>query len=84
MALNDQDWDRVAADIGLPADWREAGYDSPEYMAQAESIYRAATTDDGRTPGMFKCYPCDAEHRRTVYRTRNLEALFRHVHGEHS
>lgn len=71
------DWDEVAAEVGLPANWREMGYDSPEYMVTPDSVYRPDPN------GRMSCYPCQAEGRVRVFRSTDVGALFRHVHTEH-
>lgn len=62
------DWDAIAAEVGLPTDWREQGFDSPEYMVSEDSIYR-------QDNGVLLCVWPNCEFRR-----RDVEAMFRHVH----
>lgn len=65
------DWDAIAADVGLPADWRDQGYDAPEYMEREDSVYRLTAR-----PGSMRCpYPtCSFTTRQGV------EVMFRHAH----
>ena len=66
--------DKDAERFGLPSTWREDGYDTPEYMVSADSIYHVRGDDD-RLTGEFKCvWPsCSFRHR-------GLRTIFRHVH----
>lgn len=72
------DWDAIAAEIGMPPDWREIGHDSPEYMAAPDSLYqeeRFVSGDYVRT-GWMKCvWP------KCRFRTKDIEAMFRHAHN---
>lgn len=64
------DWDAIAAEVGLPPDWREAGWDTPETM---QEMY---PDDEG---GAMVCpWPHCNFRRRT-----DVEAMFRHAHGAH-
>lgn len=73
----DQDWDAIAAEVGLPEGWRAAGFDSAEYMVGADSIYHVRDEDD-RPTGALKCpFP------HCGFRRRDVEAMFRHAHGGH-
>lgn len=68
------DWDAIAAEIGLPEDWRDQGYDAPEYMEREDSVYRLSAL-----PGSMRCpYPtCSFTTRK------GTETMFRHAHGGH-
>lgn len=68
-------FDAIAAEVGLPADWRAQGYDTPEYMESGDSIYLVRDEDD-RPTGVLKCVWPGCKFRR-----RSVEAMFRHVHG---
>lgn len=65
-------WDAIAAEIGLPENWREQGYDAPEYMEREDSVYRLTAA-----AGSMRCpYPtCSFTTRKGV------EVMFRHAHG---
>jgi hypothetical protein len=66
-----RDWDAIAAELGMPEDWREQGYDAPEYMEREDSVYRLMAR-----PGSMRCpYPtCSFTTRR------GTETMFRHAH----
>lgn len=81
MALSDQraaedvtDWDAIAREIGLPENWREQGFDAPEYMEREDSVYRLTAAK-----GSMRCpFP------RCSFTTRKgVETMFRHAHGGH-
>ena len=65
------DWDAIAAEIGLPEDWRAQGFDAPEYMVREDSVYR-------QDSGVLLCVWPGCNFRR-----RDVEVMFRHVHGGH-
>lgn len=67
------DWDAIAREIGLPDDWREIGFDTPEYMAQPDSVYRLTAA-----VGSLRCPFPDCNFKR-----HDVEAMFRHAHGAH-
>lgn len=68
-----RDWDAIAAELGMPEHWREQGFDSAEYMARPDSVYRLSAAK-----GSMRCpYPnCN-------FKRHDVEAMFRHVHGPH-
>ncbi len=59
----------IAAKIGLPADWRVIGFDTPEYMESEDSLYL-------QPDGLLRCVWPGCNFRR-----QSVEAMFRHVHG---
>ena len=67
-------WNVIAEEIGLPDDWRARGYDTPEYMASSDSIYRRGKE--------FYCYPGQTARNECKFTTTDVEALFRHVHSK--
>lgn len=69
------DWDVIAAECGLPLDWRESGFDTPEYMDSTDSLYRHGKP----TKAGFACvWP------NCSFKTKDLETMFRHAHGGHN
>jgi len=73
------DWDAIAAEVGLPTDWREAGFDSPEYMQQPDSLYRPLRWVDGQYVSDTTALEC--VFPGCTFRRQSAEAMFRHVHG---
>lgn len=73
--LDPAKFDAIAADLGMPEDWRAIGYDTPEYMVSANSVYIERNHIDQPT-GRLKC-PFPA----CTVRLDTVEAMFRHAHG---
>lgn len=75
VSLDTERFDAIAAELGYPLDWRAIGYDTPEYMESADSLYHVRDEND-RPTGVLKCVWPGCKFRR-----RSVEAMFRHVHG---
>ena len=73
------DWDAVAEEIGLPENWRERGYDAPEYMVSEDSVYRPWAFGEPARSDKLRCVWPDCTFTRSI---DNVEAMFRHVHGK--
>lgn len=67
------DYDAIAAELGLPKDWRALGYDTPQDMDRLYRYHR-----DGRITAM-RCPWSGCGFKRQS----DVEAMFRHAHGAH-
>lgn len=74
----DCSWDNLAADVGLGPDWREKGYDTPEYIMQEDSIYRLSAK-----PGRLRCpFPDCTVTKPAKWGPEGVTAMFRHIHDQ--
>ena len=77
--------DAIAAEVGLPADWRAIGFDTPEYMVSDDSLYHVRDDNDQPT-GVLKCVwplawlPVSAAIRRGDVPPRSRRARFAMTH----
>jgi len=70
------DWNKIAAECGLPKDWRRQAYDPPEYMIDSDSVY---LREKGLALGCRK----RGRASRCGLRFSSLEECFRHAHTAH-